>query len=228
MRSRAHAVARRLTLRLAAITFTAGGAVLAPHTSTAQTASSDDKSDTKSQSLADQPLGSREEFIAILEVTRGKEALGEIHVRLHHKYAPRHVKNFVSLAEKGFYDGTLFHRVKKESFVQGGDPLSKDANPENDGTGGPGYMLQPEHNDKKHVRSAVAMAAVGNKNAGSQFFIDLKDHPSWDGKYTVFGNVIEGLDVADEIGNSKLKGERPVTPVRMKVRVEIRKRALKL
>lgn len=215
-------------LGLAVITLGVGAAAVAPRAGAGQATKADDKPDTPPQSLADRTLRSREEFIAIIEVTRGNEALGEMHVRLHHKYAPRHVKNFVSLAEKEFYDGTLFHRVKKESFVQGGDPLSKDANPENDGTGGPGYMLQPEHNDKKHVRSAVAMAAVGNKNAGSQFFIDLKDHPAWDGKYTVFGHVIQGMEVADAIGNSPLKGERPVTPVRMKVRVEIRKRALKL
>ncbi len=179
-------------------------------------------------SLADAPLGPRDELFAIIAVKRGKEELGEIEIRLHHKYAPRHVKNFVRLAEEGFYDGTLFHRVRKEGFIQGGDPLSKDDNPENDGTGGPGYMLPPEHNDKKHVRGALAMAAVGNKNAGSQFFIDLKDYPNWDGKYTVFGNVTKGLDVADEIGNSKLKGERPIEPVSMTVRVEKRKRKLKL
>ena len=216
---------RRCRLRQIAIRFVAGCAALTPLSGTAQTPPTREASP---QSLADQTLGAREEFIAILEVSRGKERLGKIQVRLHHKYAPRHVQNFVRLAEKGFYDGTLFHRVKKESFVQGGDPLSKDADPDNDGTGGPGYMLEPEHNDKKHVRGAVAMAAVGNKNAGSQFFIDLADHPSWDGQYTVFGNVIEGLDVADAIGDSKLRGERPVTPVRMNVRVQIRKRALKL
>ncbi len=191
-------------------------------------AATQESDDQQKPSLADVELGSREEFIAIIAVQRGTEELGEIHLRLHHKYAPRHVKNFVRLAEKGFYDGTLFHRVRKEGFIQGGDPLSKDSNPENDGTGGPGYMLPPEHNDKKHVRGALAMAAVGNKNAGSQFFIDLKDYPNWDGKYTVFGNVIKGIEVADEIGNSKLKGERPITAVRMTVRVEKRKRKLKL
>jgi cyclophilin family peptidyl-prolyl cis-trans isomerase len=218
----------RVTLRFIALVLFAWVAIAtAPRCAGAQAPPAQKKDET-SQSLADVRLGSREELVAVIQAKRDNEDLGEIHIRLHHKYAPRHVQNFVRLAEKKFYDGTLFHRVKKESFVQGGDPLSKDANPDNDGTGGPGYMLQPEHNDKKHIRGAVAMAAIGKKNAGSQFFIDLKDHSGWDGKYTVFGNVIQGIEVADEIGNGKLEGERPVTPVRMTVHVEKRKRALKL
>ncbi|UCE03035.1 MAG: peptidylprolyl isomerase [Candidatus Latescibacterota bacterium] len=179
-------------------------------------------------SLADVELGSRDELVAIVEVSSGQEVWGEIHVRLNHKYAPRHVKNFVRLAEQEFYDGTLFHRVKKESFIQGGSPTSRDDDPKNDGIGGPGYTLPPEPNDKKHVRGAVAMASVGDKNSGSQFFIDLKDHPSWDGQYTVFGNVIEGIEVADRIGSVRTSAERPVEPIAMKVRVIKRRRPLKL
>ncbi|MFQ5601266.1 MAG: peptidylprolyl isomerase [Candidatus Krumholzibacteriia bacterium] len=193
----------------------------------APTALAQDKS-TQEPGLADAELASNEELIAILDISQGKEELGQIQIRLHHKYAPRHVKNFVRLAEKGFYDGTLFHRVGAESFIQGGDPLSRDNDPKNDGTGGPGYTLQPELNEKQHTRGAVAMAAVGDRNSGSQFFIDLKDHPSWDGEYTVFGHVTKGLDVADTIGRTKLKGERPVKPFSMQVRVERRKRKLKL
>lgn len=217
--------ARAFALRALALGALAFGLVSTASTAAAQPAS---KAQASEQSLTSTPLGSREEYIATIAVKRGKEDLGSIEIRLHHKYAPRHVENFVRLAEKGFYDGTLFHRVRKESLIQGGDPLSKDANPENDGTGGPGYMLPPEHNDKKHIRGAVGMAAVGKKNAGSQFFIGLKDHPNWDGKYTVFGNVVRGLDVADAVGNSKVNGERPVTPVRVTVQVERRKRPLKL
>jgi cyclophilin family peptidyl-prolyl cis-trans isomerase len=179
-------------------------------------------------SLADVELGSRDELVAIVEVSSGQEVWGEIHVRLNHKYAPRHVKNFVRLAEQEFYDGTLFHRVKKESFIQGGSPTSRDDDPKNDGIGGPGYTLPPEPNDKKHVRGAVAMAAVGDKNSGSQFFIDLKDHPSWDGQYTVFGNVVEGIEITDRIGSVRTSGERPVEPIAMKVRVIKRRRPLKL
>lgn len=179
-------------------------------------------------SLADVELGANDELYAIIAVRRGSTDLGEIEVRLHHVYATRHVKNFVRLAERGFYDGTLFHRVQAKNFIQGGDPLSKDADPTNDGTGGPGYTLPPETNEKKHTRGALAMAAIGNQNSGSQFFIDLTDKPGWDGKYTVFGHVSRGIEVADQVGGAKLEGERPVEPHRMTVRVEKRTRKLKL
>ena len=178
--------------------------------------------------LANRQLTSREEFIATIEVTRAGESLGTIEVRLHHKYAPRHVRNFVKLAEKQFYDGTRFHRVKKDNFIQGGDPLSRDKNPANDGTGGPGYTMAKEASDKKHTRGAVAMAAVGTKSSGSQFFIDLIDKPKWDGEYTVFGHVISGMEVADAIGAAPATKDNPKVPHAMTVRVEIRKRKLKI
>ena len=178
--------------------------------------------------LANRQLSSRQEFIAIIEVTRGGESLGTMEVRLHHKYAPRHVRNFIRLAEKQFYDGTRFHRVQKENFIQGGDPLSGDNNPANDGTGGPGYTLPKENNAKKHTRGAVAMAAVGEKSSGSQFFIDLIDKPKWDGEYTVFGYVINGMEVADAIGAAESVKDNPKVPHAMTVRVEIRKRKLKI
>ena len=178
--------------------------------------------------LANQQLSSREEFVAIIEVTRGDESLGTIEVRLHHKYAPRHVRNFIRLAEKGFYDGTKFHRVKKENFIQGGDPLSRDKNPANDGTGGPGYTLPKENNAKKHTRGAFAMAAVGDRNSGSQFFIDLIAKPKWDGEYTVFGYAFKGMEIADAIGEAETYKDNPKTPHTMKVRVEIRRRKLKI
>ena len=184
--------------------------------------------DTSEVPLANQQLSSREEFIAIIEVTRGDESLGTIEVRLHHKHAPRHVRNFVRLTEKEFYDGTKFHRVKKENFIQGGDPLSRDRNPTNDGTGGPGYTMPKENNAKKHTRGAVAMAAVGDKSSGSQFFIDLIDKPKWDGEYTVFGYVIKGMDIADAIGTAETRNDNPLTPHAITVRVEVRKRKLKI
>ena len=104
----------------------------------------------------------------------GKESLGPMTVRLHHKYAPKHVQNFVKLAETGFFDGTTFHRTGPESFVQGGDPLSRDADPSNDGTGGPGYELAPEINEKPFVRGTVGAARMEKLDNGSQFFICLK------------------------------------------------------
>jgi cyclophilin family peptidyl-prolyl cis-trans isomerase len=183
---------------------------------------------TTESPLANRQLSSRDEFIVTIVVSRGRESLGTMEVRLHHQYAPRHVRNFVKLIESRFYDGTRFHRVKKDNFIQGGDPLSRDQNPDNDGTGGPGYTLPKELNDKKHTRGAVAMAAVGDKSSGSQFFIDLIDKPAWDGEYTVFGHVISGMDVADAIGAAAATKDNPDVPHEMEVRVEIRRRKLKI
>ena len=210
---------KRLDTRVLALLFAAGIASL-PSGGVGQEA--------QQVPLANQQLTSREEFIAIIEVTRGGESLGTMEVRLHHKYAPRHVRNFIKLAEKQFYDGTTFHRVQKNNFIQGGDPLSRDKNRANDGTGGPGYTLPQEPNDKKHTRGAFAMAAVGDKSSGSQFFIDLIDKPNWDGKYTVFGHVISGMDVAEAIGAAASTKDNPDVPHEMKVRLEIRRRKLKI
>jgi len=178
--------------------------------------------------LSETQLGPNEELIAVIQVTHGKEAWGTIEVRLHDKYAPAHVQSFVKLAESGFYDGIAFHRVGPESFVQGGDPLSRDADPANDGTGGPGYDLLPEPNDKEHARGTVAAASMGKRESGSQFFIDLKDHPEWNGKYTVFGSVVAGIEVADKIAAQPRKGDHPVDPCTMTVKVEKRTRKQKL
>lgn len=178
--------------------------------------------------LADAPVADDEELVARVEVTHGKEAVGTIEIRLHHKYAPLHVRNFVKLAESGFYDGTVFHRAGPESFLQGGDPLSRDADWSNDGTGGPGYDLPPELNDKPHERGAVAAASMGKRDSGSQFFIDLKDHPEWNGKYTVFGSVLSGLEVADKIAKSPRKGEHPEEAYAITVKVEKRVKKQKL
>jgi peptidyl-prolyl cis-trans isomerase B (cyclophilin B) len=173
-------------------------------------------------------LGPSDEFMAHVAVTQGKDSLGTIVIRLHHRYAPAHVANFLKLAQEKFYDGTLFHRTGPESFVQGGDPLSRDADPANDGTGGPGWDLEPKPNDKPHVRGAVAAAAMGKRDSGSQFFIDLKDHPEWDGKYTVFGGVVSGIEIADRIAAARRKGERPIDAFMMRITVEKRTKQLKL
>jgi len=183
---------------------------------------------TPSKALTVADLGPNDEVMALIAVTQGKDPLGSIVVRLHHRYAPAHVANFMKLAQEGFYDGTLFHRTGPESFVQGGDPLSRDADPSNDGTGGPGYDLEPKPNDKPHVRGAVAAASMGKMDSGSQFFIDLKDHPEWDGKYTVFGGVVSGIEVADRIGAARRKGERPIDAFTMRVTIEKRTKQLKL
>lgn len=133
--------------------------------------------------------------IAVLETT-----LGTIKLELYKDKAPGHVKNFKSLANKGFYNGTTFHRVIPGFMIQGGDPNSKDDNRGNDGTGGPGYSINAEFNDTPHKRGVLSMARSQNPNsAGSQFFIVVKDSLFLDHQYTAFGKVIQGMDVADRI-----------------------------
>lgn len=184
---------------------------------------------TSEPKLSETTLADGEEFIALVSVTQGKEPVGNFTIRLHDKYAPQHVKNFVKLAETGFFDGTTFHRTGDESFIQGGDPLSKDKDPTNDGTGGPGWDLMPEINEKTFVRGTVGAAQMPNKrDNGSQFFVCLKEHPEWDTKYTAFGSVSTGLEVADKIAAGKRKGERPVDDWTMTVKVEKRAKQLKL
>ena len=132
---------------------------------------------------------------------------GDVTIRFFHDRAPNHVKNFVDLAASGFYNGTLFHRVVKDFVVQGGDPLTKD--PKNayiwgnagkvDAKGNP-VTLKPEFNDTSHRRGIVSMArSSAPDSASSQFFVVLKDYPSLDRQYTVFGEVVKGMDVVDRI-----------------------------
>lgn len=133
--------------------------------------------------------------------------------------APGHVKNWKELARSGFYDGTTFHRTVRGFMIQGGDKLSKDDNPYNDGMGGPGYTLDAELNDRNHVRGIVSMARGPSINsAGSQFFICLANLPRLDRQYTVFGKVVEGMDTVDAIVSRPLNPEnteRPLRPIPM-------------
>jgi cyclophilin family peptidyl-prolyl cis-trans isomerase len=118
---------------------------------------------------------------------------GPIHVELFPDDAPKTVANFVKLANDGFYDRVIFHRVIPDFMVQGGDPTGT-------GSGGPGYSFEDEFNDHKVERSALAMANAGPNTNGSQFFIVTTDAAPWlDGKHTVFGRVTEGMDVVDTI-----------------------------
>lgn len=133
---------------------------------------------------------------------------GKIRIKLFPDKAPITCANFVYLAKKGFYDGTLFHRVVPDFVVQGGDPLSKDDFPGNDGTGGPGYTIPAEFNELPHKAGTVAMArAQDPDSAGSQFYICLSPQPQLDGKYTVFGQVVEGFEVVKtiKVGDPLLK-----------------------
>jgi cyclophilin family peptidyl-prolyl cis-trans isomerase len=119
---------------------------------------------------------------------------GDIVLELFDEDAPETVANFRRLAETGFYDGLIFHRVIPDFMIQGGCP-------EGTGTGGPGYTFKDEINDHKVVRGALAMANAGPNTNGSQFFIVTTQAAPWlDGKHTVFGEVAEGMDVVDKIG----------------------------
>ena len=116
--------------------------------------------------------------------------------------APGHAKNFKDLANKGYYDGTTFHRVIPGFMVQGGDTNSKSPDRSTHGTGGPGYSIDAEFNDTPHDRGIISMARSQEPNsAGSQFFIVVKDSHFLDNQYTAFGRVINGMDIADKIVN---------------------------
>lgn len=132
-----------------------------------------------------------------------KTKFGDMEVRFFSDKAPKHVENFITLAKSGFYDGTVFHRVIPGFMIQGGDPNTKDPNkPETYGMGGPSHRLKAEFNDIPHRRGILSMARTNDPNsAGSQFFIVVKDSNFLDGQYTVFGEVIKGMEVADKIVN---------------------------
>ena len=127
--------------------------------------------------------------------------LGDIEFKLLAELAPEHVRNFVKLAQSGFYDGTLFHRIIPGFMIQGGDPNTKDQNLKSQwGMGGPGYNIKAEFNSRSHLRGIISMARSQDPNsAGSQFFIVTSDSTFLDRDYTVFGEVVDGMDVADKI-----------------------------
>ncbi|MDQ3742644.1 MAG: peptidylprolyl isomerase [Actinomycetota bacterium] len=135
---------------------------------------------------------------------------GTIELELFDEDAPQTVGNFKKLAEDGFYDGVIFHRVIKDFMIQGGDPTGT-------GSGGPGYTFDDEFNDHKVVRGALAMANAGPNTNGSQFFIVTTDEAPWlDGKHTVFGRVVEGMDVVDRIEGARTgAGDRPVEEIKI-------------
>lgn len=142
--------------------------------------------------------------------------MGNINVKFYPDKAPLHVFAFVTRAESGFYDGTTFHRVIENFMIQGGDPNSKDNDPNNDGQGGPIAMLPHEFNDIKHTPGILSTARVSDVNAGagSQFFIMHNNYPSLDNQYTVFGEVTDGMDVVNKIATTeKDQRDRPIKAV---------------
>lgn len=151
--------------------------------------------------------------IVTFEMENGKKFRAELYPEV----APNTVNNFISLVKKGFYNGTIFHRVIAGFMIQGGDPKGT-------GTGGPGYCIAGEfsangfENNLRHERGVLSMArAMAPDSAGSQFFVMHKDSPHLDGQYAAFGKVTEGMEVVDEIATApKSFGDRPIQPQRMK------------
>lgn len=178
------------TLGTLALALVASGAYAAPATTSAKTA-------TTAKVAAAAPAGQQ---VAVLETTVGK-----IVIKFRDAEAPKTVANFRKLVKDKFYDGTCFHRVIPGFMIQGGDPNSKNADPSDDGVGGPGYTI-PAEIKLPHLRGSVATARQGDQvnptraSSGSQFFIDVGPQASLDrGGYTVFAEVIEGMDTVDKI-----------------------------
>jgi peptidyl-prolyl cis-trans isomerase B (cyclophilin B) len=158
------------------------------------------------------------------EVAVIKTTDGTMVVKFWPDVAPKTVANFIKLAKSGFYDGTAFHRIIPGFMIQGGDPLTKDASQEAMwGTGDPGYKIDAEFSDRKHVRGVISMARGSDINsAGSQFFLMLGNAPFLDGKYTAFGEVVEGDDVLSKIAKTPIadNGRGEVSKPQKRVEIE--------
>ena len=140
-----------------------------------------------------------------------------INLDLYEDVAPITVKNFKKLIKENFFDGLCFHRTIKDFMIQGGDPLSKQPNRALHGTGGPNFVIPAEFNDISHKRGICSMARSQSINsAGSQFFICVADSTFLDGQYTVWGEVISGMDVADKIvALDRDYNDNPIKPAKM-------------
>ena len=157
---------------------------------------------------ADKTASSQTNEVVVIKTTEG-----EMVIEFWPDVAPKTVENFKTLARKGFYDGTAFHRVVKGFMIQGGDPNTKDpSKADSYGNGGPGYNVKAEFNNRKHERGVISMARSSDPNsAGSQFFICQApaDNPNMqylNGKYTAFGKLIKGDDVLEKIANMPVTG----------------------
>ncbi len=172
--------------------------------------------ETKYKTFTREEIKKMAETRAVIETK-----FGNIELRFFPEVAPNHVNNFIELAKKGFYDGTTFHRVIPGFMIQGGDPNSKSPDRSKHGIGSPGYSLKAEFNEKPHKRGVLSMARSANPDsAGSQFFICVADSSFLDRQYTVFGEVVSGMEAADKIVNQpKDARDNPVERVEMKVRV---------
>ena len=158
---------------------------------------------------------------AKIAVTSKGVSLGDIVLRFFPDVAPGHVENFVKLSKSGFYNGTTFHRVIPGFMIQGGDPNSKSHDRAMHGMGGPGYKVKAEFNSKPHKRGIVSMARSNDPDsAGSQFFICVAEANFLDWQYTVFGEVVSGMEVADKVVSMKRDGrDNPLERVEMTVTI---------
>ncbi len=159
------------------------------------------------------------------QVIEIKTSFGTMIMWLHNE-TPLHKANFLKLAKEDYFDGTTFHRIIKDFMIQGGDPLSKDDNPNNDGTGGPGYTIPAEIKPElKHIHGAVGAARTNNPqkaSSGSQFYIveNKNGTPHLNNQYTVFGQIIQGIDVATKIAEQpKGAADRPIDDIKMDVNI---------
>jgi peptidyl-prolyl cis-trans isomerase B (cyclophilin B) len=149
-------------------------------------------------------------------------AKGAFTIRLLPEVAPKHAALFVKTAKAGGYDGTTFHRLVAGGIIQGGDPLSKDpAKARQYGTGGLG-LLPAEFSDRPFTRGTVAAARrpSSNDSGGKQFFVCIRDQPSLQGQYTIFGEVVSGMEVVDQISLSPVEGQTASERVEMKVTIQ--------
>jgi peptidyl-prolyl cis-trans isomerase B (cyclophilin B) len=146
---------------------------------------------------------------------------GNMEIRFFPDVAPNHTNNFIELAKKGFYNGTTFHRLIPGFMIQGGDPNSKSEDRSRHGMGSPGYTIKAEFNEKSHKRGILSMARSANPDsAGSQFFICVSDSTFLDRQYTVFGEVVSGVDVVDKIVKQKRdSSDNPLERIDMKVKI---------
>lgn len=174
------------------------------------------QAEMKNKSFTPEEIKKMSETTAIIETK-----LGNMELRFFPDVAPNHVNNFIELAKKGFYDGTLFHRIIPNFMIQGGDPNSKEADRSKHGSGGPGHTLKAEFNNKPHKRGVLSMARAAHPDsAGSQFFICVADAPFLNQKYTVFGEVTSGMEVADKIVSQPRDAkDNPLERIEMKIKI---------
>lgn len=169
------------------------------------------------ESLAEEPTIGEQAPHVIL-----KTKFGEMEIVLFPDLAPKHVESFLKLANSGFYNGTIFHRILPGFMIQGGDPLTKDPADRNKyGTGGPGYTVPAEFSKVVHEKGILSAARTQDPNsAGSQFFIMVDKAPHLDGQYTVFGEVLKGVEVAEMIvSQPRDLRDKPVERIEMTIEV---------